>query len=258
MSKPYISVIFTAYMRPDLLRDTVESFLKVTQYPRDRMELILTDDGSPPELQDKMLEIPFDKYVLSAANEGLARPANRALHVARGDFVLQSQDDWHCEGPPDYLEAGMELLNEFPDVGMIRYRFPRADRGYPADRCQTSSGRPFLKFRNVNPDSGTTSGDFPYTHNPHLKRRDFHDVVGWYPEDIPMRKMELAYCRMVAAQHKYRMAYLEGYDVFRHTGEGCSVNPVKRRERMKEALLTNPLTRVPFRIYLTLKHGRKQ
>ena len=78
-------------------------------------------------------------------------------------------------------------------------------------------------------------------------------MLGYYPE-IPMWKVELAFCRRVAAQDVYRIAYITGYDVFVHTGGGQSYNPLKKRARLKERLLANPLTRLPMKLYLTIKH----
>ncbi len=251
MGWPLISVVVTGYRRPDLLRESLESFLDVMSYPRNRLELILCDDGSPPEMQEQMRKLPFDQFCFGKKNEGLAKPANRGLKAAKAKYILQLQDDWRCQGPPDFLQAGLEILHECPDVGMISYR---KRRDFPSDECITRTGRKFIKFHNGEPEVGTASGHYPYTHNPHLKRRGFHDLLGYYPEDIPMWKMELAFCRRVAAQDVYRIAYINGYDVFVHTGEGCSYNPLKKRARLRERLLANPLTRLPMKLYLTIKH----
>ena len=44
MPWPKISVTFVTYRRVATLRTTLESFLAVTDFPRDRLELIVCDD----------------------------------------------------------------------------------------------------------------------------------------------------------------------------------------------------------------------
>jgi GT2 family glycosyltransferase len=101
---------------------TYESFLANTDYPREKLELILCDDGSPFEIQEDMKKLKFDKYLFAKKNDGMAKNVNKGILAANGEYILQLQDDWFCKGPSDYLKLGVRALKENPELGLIRYR----------------------------------------------------------------------------------------------------------------------------------------
>ena len=45
---PLVSIVVPTYKRPDALRETLESLAKL-EYPADRFEVIVVDDGSEDE-----------------------------------------------------------------------------------------------------------------------------------------------------------------------------------------------------------------
>ena len=122
MSLALVSVLFITYKRIELLKETLESFLLNTDYPRESLELILCDDGSPVEIQKEMNNLKFNKLLFAKKNEGMAANVNKGILAASGEYILQLQDDWECKGPKDYLTLGVKALEENSDVGIIRYR----------------------------------------------------------------------------------------------------------------------------------------
>lgn len=250
--RPRISVVVVGYRRPALLEETVRSFLAKTRYPRDLLELILADDGSPRPMQETMRALPLDKWVLGRRNRGMGFNTNAGLRAASGSYVLQLQDDWRCEGPSDYLDAGLELLAERPDVELVRYR-PLAEY-VTAERHVTKLGRVAVVYDNFAPQGYSDMGRCSYSDNPHLKRSTLHDLLGLYREDLSMPATELEFCRRFGDLKTFRAAFIQGYEAFRHIGADASFNPVHRRARIRQQLLANPLTRWPFRAYLALRH----
>ena len=247
--KPLISVVLIAYKRVDRLRRTVESFRRVTRYPR--LEYILSDDGSPPEIQAQMREIPFDQYLMSPRNRGLGHNQNKGVRAARGEFIFHLQDDWVCKSPPDFLEAALELFDERPDVVMIR--FDEEPRRLPHETHALRSGRTARIYVN---GRCTELGEYGYTDRPHIKRRSFHEQIGWYREGVPMTRMEAEIMERFDGQQALRFATIEGYAGWDHIGTDASFNPTYKLAAWRQRLLSNPITRYPFMLFLKLR-GRK-
>lgn len=245
---PRISVVLVTYRRVDLLTRTLESFLATTSYPRDRLEILLTDDGSPTRDQARMRELPCDRFLLSRRNHGLGHNTNKGLREASGELILQLQDDWECDGPSDFLEAAVEVFRERDDVHMVRYREMAEEP--PFERHVTRGGRALRIYENGHYDR---LGRFVYTDNPHIKRRSFHETLGFFLEGVPMTEMEIEFCRRVDGQNAIRSGFIEGYGVFRHIGESQTFNPSVRRRHLRESLEKFPPTRAAVRLYQYLK-----
>lgn len=96
---PLISVLIPAYNHAHLVRETVAGIWSQTGV---NLEIILIDDGSRDDTfavaQGLQPESPFPMQVLRQANSGLNRTLNRALALAKGEYVaLVASDDVYCE-----------------------------------------------------------------------------------------------------------------------------------------------------------------
>ena len=119
---PKVSIVFLTYNRAHTLVATYETLLALTDYPRERLELILSDDGSDARNRQIMDCLDFDRRLISKSNAGLGANSNKGVGAASGDFILQVQDDWILTGRSDYLRRAVEVLQSMPDVGMILFR----------------------------------------------------------------------------------------------------------------------------------------
>ena len=245
-----VSVILVTYKRVQHLRQTLSSLLETATYPRSQLEIILCDDGSPAEIQYLMRELPCDRFLLSARNAGMGANANKGLREATGDYILHLQDDWKCIGPPDLIEASLEVFRERPDVGFIRLR--NAFDG-PYEEYITASRRIVHIYYN-RPERRGTAGEYAYTDNPHIKRKSVHDYCGLYKESRSMVETEMDFCFRFENQDVYRCAFIVGYETFMHTGESESFNPLARRARI--AGILNRFA--PGRWALKINRGLKQ
>ena len=228
---PLISVVFVSYNRAHTLVATYEAFLAFTDYPRDKLELILADDASDPSTQSVLAQIPFDKRVIGKKNAGLGANQNRGMEAATGEFIFMLQDDWFLVGRGDYLRVGVETMRQYEDIGFILYR-DRSQDNLKVSEIRNRDGHEVSILAKLNQDPKTISVAMGlYSDNPHLKRADFHQFVGPYAEGIPMHLMELEMTRKASVQDHYEIAIIESMDVFKHIGDAFSFNPSHKRAK---------------------------
>jgi len=220
---PKVSILFITYNRLITLKPTINSFLANTDYPRDLLELIICDDCSPKAVQTELRAMPFDVFCLAAKRCGLGGNVNQGLRAASGDFILQMQDDWQCQGPPDYLRRAIAALYEAPEVGMlILNQHPMT---LPLRQFIPLGRGGMMRIYENRPDVPVNMvGEHAYTDWPHLKRRSFHDTLGLYREGTPMWEAELEFSRRVNAQTHFFIGDIEGLDAFSHIGADHSYN----------------------------------
>src|SRR5713101_4563476 len=100
--QPTFSLIIPTYQRPDQLSTCLEALAQL-DYPRDRFEVIVVDDGSETPLETVVA--PFcDQLVvtlLRQANAGPATARNTGVARARGQFLAFTDDD--CSPAPNWL-----------------------------------------------------------------------------------------------------------------------------------------------------------
>lgn len=250
--EPLISVVFVTYNRPHTLVAAFESFLALTDYPRDRLELIVADDGSDLDAQDFVRRMDFDIHALAPRNRGLGANMNQGLRAASGELILVLQDDWLCVGPSDYLRRCASLLRAYPDIGIVLVR----DWGDHATKERRASAGGDAIVLSPRDESGAPAR--VYTDNPHLKRRDFHEAVGSYAEGVPMTEMESRMNAAVGAQDRYRAALFPGLKPFVHIGDNYSFNPGRRRAALEQAAQRLPGGRQALRLAKSCRRWARQ
>lgn len=236
---PKVSAVFITYNRLVTLRRTLETFLINTDYPRELLELIVADDASARPVQEAIRAMPFDRFCLSNQRGGLGANQNRGLKAATGDYILQTQDDWECLGPPDYLKRSLGVMMGAPEIGMvILNEHPneiavRARRKVAGTEVTIYDNQPHIEINMV--------GQSGYTDWPHLKRATFHEDIGYYKEGAPMWICELDFARRVNRQTRYFVADRPGVSVFKHIGEEHSFNTGPFSQRLAKKIARLPL-----------------
>lgn len=236
---PLISVLFITYKRIELLKQTYESFLANTDYPREKLELILCDDGSPSSVQEEMKKLKFDKYLFSKKNEGMAANVNKGILAATGEFILQLQDDWLCKGPKDYLKLSIKALEDNLEMGLIRYRlgisYLYSIKSFNNNQNEIGilSRDQKDKILSVNHRKDT----FLYSDNPHLKRKEIHNKLGLFKSFNNMAKTEIDFCLRFNNSNLFSVGYIIGYEeVFAHIGGTESFRKLNSFEILKSNL----------------------
>src|SRR3954466_5751902 len=104
-----ISVIVPTYRRPDALRETLAAFSTV-DFPRDRYELIVVDDGRDPATAPIVKELEGGGWLpqlLPGEGRGAAAARNTGAAAAGNAVLLFCDDDVIVE--PDHLHRHLEV-----------------------------------------------------------------------------------------------------------------------------------------------------
>lgn len=107
-----VAVVVPHFNRPDLVRDALLSIHAQTIKPA---EILLVDDGSSPQNQDKLRSLShLATIIISPQNAGISAARNLGAHHARAQWLAFLDDDdlWF----PDKQERQIRYLESHPDV----------------------------------------------------------------------------------------------------------------------------------------------
>lgn len=115
-NSPLVSVVMPTFNRAGLIEESVESVLGQTMTD---FELIVVNDGGDREVE-KTLEPYFSdprmRYVF-AEHRGLSSARNAGMHMARGRYISQLDDDDVYY--PHHLDTVMRVFEESPDTDVV-------------------------------------------------------------------------------------------------------------------------------------------
>lgn len=110
MVLPSVTIVFLVFNRREELRRSLREMLERSDYPADRVDVIVVDnastDGSAAMVRD---EFPAVRLVERAENIGVSA-WNDGFALAQGDLVLALDDD--CYLPADGLRRAVEAARE--------------------------------------------------------------------------------------------------------------------------------------------------
>jgi GT2 family glycosyltransferase len=126
-SLPIFSIVVPTYRRPGSLAVCLET-IAALDYPRDRFEVIVVQDGDDAEALGRMAEIHdrIDLTILTQAHAGPATARNTGAARARGSYLAFTDDDCRPEagwlralaartvGAPNHAIGG-HTINALPD-----------------------------------------------------------------------------------------------------------------------------------------------
>lgn len=117
MDLPRFSIVIPSYDRPTELQSCLAS-LTALEYPADRFEVIVVDDGSPTPIAPVVADAsrPYTIEVLRRARKGPAAARNAALEVAGGEYVAFTADD--CRPRPTWLSALASRFAADPSIAV--------------------------------------------------------------------------------------------------------------------------------------------
>lgn len=112
--QPFFSIVIPTYNRPEPLTTCLQ-FLTRIEYPRDRFEVIVVDDGSEVPLEPVIASFhdQLDIALIKQPNAGPAAARNTGAKQAKGKFLAFTDDD--CMPAPDWLQALEKRLATVPD-----------------------------------------------------------------------------------------------------------------------------------------------
>jgi GT2 family glycosyltransferase len=115
--RPFFSIVIPTYARPRQLATCLQS-LACLDYPRDRFEVVVVDDGSetPPEAVVASFCDQLDVTLLKQAHAGPAAARNTGAARARGEFLAFTDDD--CAPALDWLQRLTARFARAPDCAI--------------------------------------------------------------------------------------------------------------------------------------------
>jgi glycosyltransferase involved in cell wall biosynthesis len=110
---PTFTVVVPTYDRPRQMAECLAALAEL-DYPRDRFEVVIVDDGSPtsPEGLVAGFGDRMDVRLLALPHGGPARARNAGAESARGEYLAFTDDD--CTPAPDWLRCLAARFAESP------------------------------------------------------------------------------------------------------------------------------------------------
>jgi GT2 family glycosyltransferase len=133
MPQPDVSVIITTYQRPQQLARVLQ-MLALQDYPKDRFEVIVVNDGGSQPLGTVVAPFERDLQIRLIYQENGGPGAGRNIGVAqaRGAMIAFTDDD--CEPAPGWLTALKRGADSHPDSLLGG----RTVSGLPLELCSTA------------------------------------------------------------------------------------------------------------------------
>lgn len=119
-----VSVIIPTYNRGALIVEAIESVLAQTFQD---LEIIVVDDGSTDDTLERLEPYRSAISIVKTDHGGAAHARNAGLSAAKGKYVaFLDSDDRYL---PHKLALQVQILDQFPDVGMVYSEFSSFGQG---------------------------------------------------------------------------------------------------------------------------------
>ena len=261
---PHFSIVIPTYRRPHQLRECLRSIVAL-QYPKDRFEVLVVDDGGdlPLEPVVKPFADTIELSLIRQANTGPSRARNAGVERARGDLLAFTDDD--CRVEPSWLLELARALTQGPECMVGGLTVNEAPGIYSA----ASQLIVDVVYRHYNVDPGNAR--FLASNNMALPRGAFTELGGFDPgfrfaEDRELCDRWRHACRKIIYHPPARVRHahpLRAASFCRQHfeyGRGAEQFRRRRRERGSGSMLTEmrfhldvanwigyPLAQVPLR-----------
>jgi glycosyltransferase involved in cell wall biosynthesis len=181
---PGITLLITHYNRSSSLERLLASFEKLGCRFED---IVVSDDGSKPEHVEKIRSL-HDTYtfrlITTPKNRGLGNNINKGQDAVKTPYTLYIQEDFvPLDTFPARLQDAIQLMNERKELDMVRFY---AYFKYPY-LTPVRNGFSEMRFRIWYPGYKKF---YMYSDHPHLRRSNFLEKFGRYPEGVNVEVSE--------------------------------------------------------------------
>ena len=229
-SSPQFSVVIPTYRRWERLLLTLRA-LEAQEFPKDRFEVIVSDDGSGDGTVEQVKSFAARSIigitVVSGPNGGPAAARNRGMAQATGEWIAMTDDD--CVPAPDWLSTHAAYLASNPGTDalggrVVRYTDSLISRYVdwtkvmlpPMDRTKNvvylvTANAVFRRELVLHLGGFSESYRWPGGEDPDLSYRskDLGSVLGYNPDSV--------------VRHMHRETVRGTYRMFWHHGLGLGV-----------------------------------
>lgn len=194
-----VTMCFTIGLRPDLLRQTLESLGDLRALPA-----LAVNDFGDDEASAVFRELCPHGRIVGPGHHLGHHPAVDAMYAqVATPFIFHNEDDWGFERT-DFLPDALRLLNAEPALTQVCFRHSD-DMPMPSeDRAKiVTEIRDGIAYQRLDATHRQWHG---YTFNPHLIRRSEWERVGGYAQFAKERHLS----RHLRAQGRYTAFLLPG------------------------------------------------
>ncbi|MCX2484231.1 glycosyltransferase family 2 protein [Pedobacter sp. MR2016-24] len=185
---PDVSLLITHYNRSESLDNLLSSFKKLNC---EFGEIVVSDDGSKPAYLEKLkeLEIKYNfKLVTTPVNKGLGNNINKGQDAVTCKYTLYVQEDFEPKSSfPDRFSEAVKFMDDDSKLDLVRF-YAYAPYAYlePFNEFYSSMRKNNygIKYKKI----------YFYSDHPHLRRSDFFNKFGRYPEGIKGDLTEYKMC----------------------------------------------------------------
>jgi len=143
------TLLITSGCRPELFRETIESFVQCCCDLSLIDRWICIDDGTDEKSRDLHRGLyPWIEFIYKdPANVGHAKSLNQVSSLLQTEYIVRLEDDWKFISTGHFIRDAIEILDEMPDVGQVmlnkNYQQRQTDNLTGGIEAKTSSGKPF-------------------------------------------------------------------------------------------------------------------
>lgn len=174
---PFVSVIIPARNEECYIRQCLESVLTQT-YPRDRMEVLVVDNGSSdatPRIAEELLQTDGRGRVLHKVGGTIASVRNHGWRHAKGEILAFLDGDSVVES--EWLKKGIKLLQSESDISCVGFAVA------PPAPSESWAERTWFPISSSGKHRGTKAVRWLSSFNL-LLRRDFFEQIGGFDESL--------------------------------------------------------------------------
>jgi glycosyltransferase involved in cell wall biosynthesis len=177
--QPFFSIIVPTYARPRQVAACLQSLVHL-DYPRDRFEVVVVDDGSetPPEVVVAPFHDHLNITLLTQLHAGPAAARNTGAVQAKGKFLAFTDDD--CAPAHDWLQALAERFATTPDPtigGQILNALP--------DNPYSTASQVLIDYLYAHYNADPNQARFFASNNLALPADRFH-AIGGFDTTLPL------------------------------------------------------------------------
>ncbi len=223
-----VTLLITHYNRSSSLERLLRTFAAQDCFFED---IVVSDDGSRPEHLDQLKKLQEElrfQLVTTPKNAGLGNNINKGQDAVKTPYTLYVQEDF--EPDPTFaahFSDALAFMNDRKDFDIVKFY---AYYAYPYLK-PFAKGFSEMRFKPWYP--GYTK-IYMYSDHPHLRRSNFFEKFGRYPEGMSGDNTEYRMC-ISFLQHKGKGLFYDDFQSLFHQKNSSAEPSTMHRNYWRES-----------------------